>query len=863
MLNDQDSNCSLSSESLEFLLCPPENDNPCDAIIMSNAGDEQCNFFASGTIAGATDSGLITPACQSNANDDVWFQFTAQSESQIVTIQNVTSGTFNLDHAVYEGSCDGLNELYCSENPNSVATQLTMGNTYFVRVFSFGLAPETSNFDICIKDAPSNIICEEAVPFCTNDGTLILDNTTGIGGLNDIACLASTPNPKWSVIQIGESGSIEIEIEQTEANGNFLDVDFVIWGPFVDVEDGCANLEFGCPTSDDCPNNTTNPNFYPSGNIIDCSYSFASVENFSIENALSGEIYILLVTNFSNQPGVVSITQTNLNESQAGSITAEVEANLGPDLNICQSDNNSVILESESTFADNYEWFLDGLIVASGPDLPEYTATESGVYSVFVYNQNCNVVAQDSILVTFVDCDNVGLITVNAFYDDNNNGIFDSDENAFVNGYFTYEINEDTVLNSVASNTGSFTLASELETNFYDFNYYFYDEYENCYDVSIPTFETISVSAGEVVTVEFPIVEEQSCEDIAIYLINQQAPRPGFFHTNYLVIDNLGLNTSSGSVVYSLDPELVISTFTTSENYTITPTANGFTLDFVNLLPGEYLQVTLILQTLVTTEIGDIVTNSATYITNTNDLVVSNNYSALSEMVVGSWDPNDKMEAHGPRVLFDDFVASDEWLYYTIRFQNLGTFPATFVRIDDALDNQLDETTFQMLRSSHDYVVTRSDRDLEWFFDDINLPAEQDDAEGSNGFVYFRIKPKAGYAIGDIIPNTAAIFFDFNAPVITNRFETEFVEETLSISEFDINGFNMYPNPANDILNIKLNNIINANLSVYDIQGKLVLERSISQEQNLELNMSGLQSGMYFVKLKTGSKEFVKKLIIE
>ena len=293
-------------------------------------------------------------------------------------------------------------------------------------------------------------------------------------------------------------------------------------------------------------------------------------------------------------------------------------------------------------------------------------------------------------------------------------------------------------------------------------------------------------------------------------------------------------------------------------NYTITNTATGFTVDFVNLQPGDSEFIDISITCPVAVELGDIVTNTANYVTDTNDLVPSNNYSTLSEMVVGSWDPNDKMEALGPKVLYDEFVTSDQWLYYTIRFQNLGTFPATFVRIEDELDEQLDETTFQMLRSSHDFVVTRTESSLEWFFDDINLPAEQDDAEGSIGFVYFRIQPKPGYALGDIIPNTAAIFFDFNAPIITNRFETEFVEETLSVSEFDYNGFSMYPNPTKGMVSIKLNNITNANLSIYDIQGKLVIDRDVTETQLVELNVSDLQSGLYFVKLNTGSQELVK-----
>ena len=460
----------------------------------------------------------------------------------------------------------------------------------------------------------------------------------------------------------------------------------------------------------------------------------------------------------------------------------------------------------------------------------------------------------------------VGFIQVNAFVDDNANTIYDANEFSFSNGYFEYEVNGDGNINVVNSSTGHFQIISGNETDVYDITFNLYDESEACYDITTASFNNISVATGSTVTVDFPVVEEQSCEDLAVYLINYWAPpRPGFSHENFLVLENLGFTTiSSGTVEFTHDPLLVYNGVTSvNPNYTVTNTATGFTVDFVNLQPGDVEYIDVSLTCPVTVALDDILTNTATYLTDTNDLVATNNYSTLSELVIGSWDPNDKMESHGPKVLYDEFVTSDEWLYYTIRFQNLGTAEAIFVRIEDALDASIDKASFQMLRSSHDYVVTRTENNLEWYFEDINLPAEQDDAEGSNGFVYFRVKPQAGYAIGDIIPNTAAIYFDFNAPVITNRFETEFVEEALSVSEFDFNGFKMYPNPAKDVLNIQLNNISNANLSVYDIQGKLVLDRIISQEQNVALNVSDLQSGLYFVKLNTGTKEIVKKLIIE
>ncbi|MDG5491488.1 T9SS type A sorting domain-containing protein [Psychroserpens sp. SPM9] len=461
----------------------------------------------------------------------------------------------------------------------------------------------------------------------------------------------------------------------------------------------------------------------------------------------------------------------------------------------------------------------------------------------------------------------IGTLDVNAFVDTNANSIFDANEINFSNGYFTYEVNGDGIVNTVNSSTGNFQIITS-ETDTYEISFNLYEESAGCYDVTSSTFSNINVSNGSTLTVDFPVVEQQNCEDLAVYLINGWIPpRPGFTHENTLVLENLGFSTiASGTVEFTHDPLLVFENVTNvNPNYTITITATGFTVDFVNMQPGAVETLYISLSCPVAVELGDIVTNTASYTTDGNDLVPVNNDTTLSEIVVGSWDPNDKMEAHGPRIVYDDFVVSDEYLYYTIRFQNLGTFPATYVRIEDMLNEQLDETTFQMLRASHDYVVTRTDSSLEWFFDNINLPAEQDDAEGSHGFVYFKIKPKAGYAIDDIIPNTAAIFFDFNTPVITNRFDSQFVAESLSVSDLDLNTFELFPNPTNALVTIRLHANSYGKLSVHltDIQGKQILETQISNANQMTMDVSDLQSGLYFVTLSTKGQTVVKKLIIE
>ena len=394
--SDDDVNCVINSSPIQLLACPPENDNPCNAIVATVNEDNSCDLVTAGTIIEATPSGVPDGECGGDPDDDVWFQFTALNEVQLISITNITGGTTNLDHGLYEGTCDGLTELYCSADTASVTPELVVGNTYYIRVFSGGSEGETSTFDLCIKDAPTNIICENAENFCQEGGALVTSNIIGIPDPNDIACLGSAPNPTWNIIQIGDPGLIEIEISQVDDNGNGIDVDFVLWGPFESVADSCTEIAFeDCPS---CPNNTSNPDFYPFGNIVDCSYSFVSVENLTIDNAQTGEIYILLVTNFSDDPGTISISQTNGGDDGDGNVTAEIEVDLGPDQSFCGFPSYDLV--ADSPFADRYEWYCDGFII-EGEESSVLTVTESCTYTVIAYDDQCDAQAQDQVTVIF------------------------------------------------------------------------------------------------------------------------------------------------------------------------------------------------------------------------------------------------------------------------------------------------------------------------------------------------------------------------------------------------------------------------------------------------------------------------------
>ncbi|NNC69190.1 MAG: T9SS type A sorting domain-containing protein, partial [Flavobacteriaceae bacterium] len=91
------------------------------------------------------------------------------------------------------------------------------------------------------------------------------------------------------------------------------------------------------------------------------------------------------------------------------------------------------------------------------------------------------------------------------------------------------------------------------------------------------------------------------------------------------------------------------------------------------------------------------------------------------------------------------------------------------------------------------------------------------------------------------------------------------IDGTLSTSEFNEGQFKVYPNPSNDIFNVRINNTFqDITFNVFDVTGKSVLkiEDVTPNQSNYSLNMQGYSSGIYFLKIKTEIGETTKKLIL-
>lgn len=138
--------------------------------------------------------------------------------------------------------------------------------------------------------------------------------------------------------------------------------------------------------------------------------------------------------------------------------------------------------------------------------------------------------------------------------------------------------------------------------------------------------------------------------------------------------------------------------------------------------------------------------------------------------IVNSFDPNDKQVVPAG-VTARHYTPTNTPLHYQVRFQNTGTDAAYRVVVVDTLAANLDISTLQVGAGSHPFrlrVAGKVRPVLTFTFDPINLPDSAHNEAGSMGFVQFSIQPKAGLPDYTEITNQAAIYFDYNPPIITN-----------------------------------------------------------------------------------------------
>ncbi len=264
----------------------------------------------------------------------------------------------------------------------------------------------------------------------------------------------------------------------------------------------------------------------------------------------------------------------------------------------------------------------------------------------------------------------------------------------------------------------------------------------------------------------------------------------------------------------------------------------------------------ILLQPFPTAQAGDSICVIADVNPIGGDNNLSNNHYRLCYNVVNSHDPNIK-EVY-PIMVNPNF---NDWLTFTIHFQNTGTAPAFNIMLEDTLDNQLDLETFQVVDYSHNNTTSLVGHKLNVYFANIQLPDSSSNPEGSIGFIQYRIKPKSTWMRPYQIKNTAYIYFDFNAPIITNTTYNSIKDITTDVKDLKESSLSLYPNPTSGIFTIELHEKEKQFVEIYDIAGNIVLSQTIENGKGA-IDASNLAAGVYTINIKGNSTVINKKVVI-
>ena len=219
---------STAGQSTSFDICvgtpppPPANDDCSGAISLTVNSDENCGSVRSGTVQSATQSSQSTTSCSGTEDDDVWYSFVATSTAHTIELLNISGSTTDMYHSVWEGSCPSLSLVSgtCSDPNTQTVGGLTVGNTYYIRVYTYtSTTGQTTNFDICVgtpPPPPSNDECSGAISLTVNPNGSCATTTSATAedatnsGVS--ACTGTPSDDVWFSFVAPASGSINVTI---------------------------------------------------------------------------------------------------------------------------------------------------------------------------------------------------------------------------------------------------------------------------------------------------------------------------------------------------------------------------------------------------------------------------------------------------------------------------------------------------------------------------------------------------------------------------------------------------------------------------------------------------------------------------
>jgi hypothetical protein len=440
--------------------------------------------------------------------------------------------------------------------------------------------------------------------------------------------------------------------------------------------------------------------------------------------------------------------------------------------------------------------------------------------------------------------DNYNLIGGKVYIDSNSNGSQDAGEIPVINKKI---IENSTVRFSFSEQNGNYSV-DVLNPG----NYTVAPDLINYYTAVPASYSAVFTGIQQTDSLnDFALQPAGVFNDLCVQITPLGPFRSGF-NASYMVnYSNVGTTTLNPTVIFFPDNDV---SFVSANPVASSVTLDSLVWNFGPLAPFQSGQI--LINVNIGVPIGTLINSGVRIEPLAGDANLLCNQSYWEVYTTGSYDPNDIVVDED--TLLSTQFPNPPFLEYLIRFQNTGNDTAFTVKILNLIDTtMLDLSSFEFVASSHPVNLSWLpwERNMQFMFNNILLPDSNINEPQSHGFVRYRIQPKSNLVAGDSITNSAAIYFDFNNPILTNTATTHIVLPT-SIQEIISSGnLLLYPNPANSSLTIETRTLISSGskLTVTDVAGRTLLAKSLDGNSSKhQIDISSFSSGIYFVQLEGG-----------
>jgi uncharacterized repeat protein (TIGR01451 family) len=552
--------------------------------------------------------------------------------------------------------------------------------------------------------------------------------------------------------------------------------------------------------------------------------------------------------------GNISYTDTIGNIYMAGTFKDSIELDPGPGYFSLSGDGSYDAYTLQLDSLGNFQWALgvttptiDGIIISS--TLPNQKLLVSGSFGgnydfdFGTGNYSVTSVNSKDYFMMSLNTGRYNRLYGRVYYDLNTNLTWDAGEPA----------KEGQILNSGANTALFSTNGQGIYTLLTDSGQTTVHAVGNQpYFNILPSQQNISVSGYGIIDTlqDFALQPMGSYSDLEVTIVELNRGRIGFpihYNINYY---NRGTDTIDNVTIhFGSDTTLLYDSASTAP---LMVSPDSLTWNLGTLYPQQHGTIALHFTASIAyffQLFQSHITLSAAIEPSVDDTVPDNNYDTIRPWIYFAFDPNYK-EASPPGSVAPSFITDNNYLKYTIHFQNTGNDSAINISIVDILDiTKLDLSTFAMIGSSHpcsyEFYGTNV---IRFKLDSIMLPDSTMDEPMSHGYVQFKIRPFNALQIGDSILNNANIYFDFNDPVCTDYAITPiqlpsvptgipFTSKSTRIT--------VYPNPFSEQLFLQ-NACDVSHYKICNYSGQMVLEAAYNEAF---ISTQGLPEGFYILQL--------------